>query len=210
MVELVVVIVVTGMVVVIVVVLEIVVVLVTVDTVKVADAEFLLVESVAVKVCAPPVVDGTVNEQSKVPVELVMQSLGLVCTFAPPNVKVIPWPLRLAAKPVPVTDTVSPMGPFVGLSVMKGVMVKDAVPLFVPSLTVTVSDPAGSTGTLNVHPDNRVPLASVEHGVGDATTPLKRTLTPEVMLGAKPVPDTETDAPVGPEGWPRVTDGVMV
>ena len=106
--------------------------IIEVVTVNVALAE-LEDASVAVTVTAPEVTDGTVKVTpdgiAPAAVEVV------VATVDVPNLTVI---AELAAKPLPVTVTVEPTAPEVGLKLIADVTVNEAVGELVPSVKVTV------------------------------------------------------------------------
>jgi hypothetical protein len=99
-------------------------VIVGVTTMKVADAVFELA-SVAVTVLAPAVEEGTTKVAVKAPKADVVTVAGMVVTVAPLNFIVI---VEEEARPAPVTVTVVPTGPEVGLRVIDEVMVKVVFP----------------------------------------------------------------------------------
>jgi sRNA-binding carbon storage regulator CsrA len=93
-------------------------------TTNVADAVFELA-SVAVTVLAPAVEEGTTKVAVKAPKADVVTVAGMVVTVAPLNFIVI---VEEEARPAPVTVTVVPTGPEVGLRVIDEVMVKVVFP----------------------------------------------------------------------------------
>jgi len=82
--------------------------------------------SVAVTACAPFVEAGTVKVALKDPSEFVVTVVGFVTCVIPSYLIVI---VEEAANPVPVTVTLVPILPVVGLSVMKATMLNVAVPV---------------------------------------------------------------------------------
>ncbi len=87
-------------------------------TVKVAEALFALA-SVAVTVLAPAVEEGTTKVAEKVPAADVVTVAGTVATVAPLNFIVM---VEEEAKLAPVTVTVTPTGPWMGVNVIVGVV----------------------------------------------------------------------------------------
>ena len=87
-------------------------------TVKVAEAVFALA-SVAVTVLAPAVEEGTTKVAEKVPAADVVTAAGTVVTVAPLNFIVM---VEEEAKLAPVTVTVTPTGPWMGVKVIVGVV----------------------------------------------------------------------------------------
>jgi hypothetical protein len=106
----------------------------------------LLLASVAVTVLSVKVAEGTVNEQLKSPTLMVWHELGdvscatslnsIVTVLVPPN-------------PVPVTVTVCPTGPLVGLMVIAAVTAKFTLLVLVPSVAATAWLPLVEWGTVN-------------------------------------------------------------
>jgi hypothetical protein len=95
----------------------------------------LLIPSVAKTVKLPAGLAGTTKVQLNPPVEPVVIDAGEVVCTTLSNSTVMP---EDAANPVPVTVTVVPAGPLVGLKLIADVTVKEAVGLLVPSLSCTV------------------------------------------------------------------------
>ena len=92
-------------------------------TVKVADAVFALA-SVAVTVLAPAVEEGTTKVAEKVPAADVVTAAGTVVTVAPLNFIVM---VEEEAKLAPVTVTVTPTGPWMGLRLIVEVVTANVV-----------------------------------------------------------------------------------
>jgi hypothetical protein len=101
-------------------------------------------------------------------------------------------------KPVPDTVTVAPIGPWVGLTRIAGVVTVNVPEAVWPpeSVAVTVV-PDVPLGTANVHekaPEESVPNEPLEQLETD--TPSKT--RPTVLDSENPVPETVTVAPTGP------------
>jgi len=92
--------------------------IVGVVTANVAEALFALA-SVAVTVLAPAVEEGTTKVAEKVPAADVVTVAGTVATVAPLNFIVM---VEEEAKLAPVTVTVTPTGPWMGVNVIVGVV----------------------------------------------------------------------------------------
>ena len=92
-------------------------------TVKVAEAVFALA-SVAVTVLAPAVEEGTTKVAEKVPAADVVTAAGTVVTVAPLNFIVM---VEEEAKLAPVTVTVTPTGPWMGLRLIVEVVTANVV-----------------------------------------------------------------------------------
>src|SRR5437773_579938 len=106
-------------------------------------AEGVFVPSLAVTVVPPVARVITVKVQLKLPlVAPEVHEPGMVVV---PNVMAMDWD---AAKPVPATVTLVPLGPELGLKVIARVTVNVAVTECVVSLAVTVRPPAGALGTV--------------------------------------------------------------
>ncbi len=103
-------------------------------TVKVAEAVFALA-SVAVTVLAPAVEEGTTKVAEKVPAADVVTAAGTVVTVAPLNFIVM---VEEEAKLAPVTVTVTPTGPWMGLRLIVEVV----------TVNVVVAVSAGTVPTL--------------------------------------------------------------
>ena len=104
------------------------------DDVTVNEAVGEFVPSVKVNVWAPEVDAGTVNVADKPPVEVVVEVLNV--TVVPPNVAVTECE---PSKPVPVTVTVEPTLPVVGLKLIEEVIVNVAEAVLVlPSVAEIV------------------------------------------------------------------------
>jgi hypothetical protein len=86
----------------------------------------------------------------KLPLASVVQGMpasAVTGTLLPPKIK----PMVLCgAKPLPFIATLLPTGPTLGVRLMPRVIVKVALPEYVPSDAVTVWGPAVVTGTVNV------------------------------------------------------------
>jgi hypothetical protein len=163
--------------------------------------------SPAVIECAPFVEAGTVNVALNEPTEFVVTVVGAVVCATPSNLMVI---VEEAAKPVPVTVTVVPTLPLVGLRVMKATMLKVAVATCVDaSVTVTVWAPFVEVpGTVNVAlKDPMLLLVIVEGDVGCVAPSYLMVMVEEA---AKPDPDTVTVVPPIPFAGLRVIDGLTV
>ena len=126
---------------------------------------------------------------------------GTVVTFTPLNFIVM---VAEGLKLVPVTVTVTPTGPWVGLRVIDGMTVNVAtavsagtVPTSLPDRT-TVYGPGVIEGTVNVHV--KVPVAEVVFVVQvwvAGVAPLK-VIVPIVVRTENPEPVTVTEMPTMP------------
>jgi hypothetical protein len=112
--------------------------------------------------------------------------------------------------PVPETVTVAPMGPWVGLTTIAGVVTVNApVAVWPPASVAVTVVPAVPTGTLNVQ--LKVPVAPV---VSEPTVQVviafeSKTKDASAFDTEKPVPDTVTVAPMGPWAGLTVIVGVV-
>src|SRR3972149_3849287 len=117
------------------------------DIVKVALAK-LPEASWAFTVWLPSVTAGTVKVAVKLPVALVVTNAGLVVTVTSSNLMVT---FELGVKPLPLTLTVAPTRPEVGVMVIFCTVVKVAVAfLAAASWAFTVWTPLVLAGTLKV------------------------------------------------------------
>jgi hypothetical protein len=166
--------------------------------------------SVAVTV-VPDVPLGTLKVHVNDPVPLVVNEplMQLVIVLAS---KISDFNFVDTEKPVPVTVTIVPGGPFVGLTVIFGVVTVNLPVATAPvtSFAVTVV-PEVPPGTLNVQlnapvaPDVREPLVQVVIVLESRTSDFN------FFTAEKPVPDTVTVAPTGPcVGLTRMDSAVAV
>jgi hypothetical protein len=186
-------------------------VIVGVVTVNVA-APWSELASVAMTVFAPAAVEGTTKVAVKVPAALVVTVAGLVVTVAKLNFIVM---VEEGAKLEPVTVTVTPTGPWVGLRVngRESVNTADAVsrgtvPMSLPE-TVTARAPSVSVGTVNAHA--KAPAAEVVWAVQVwvAIVPPAIAMEPIAVLMEYPVPVTVTMVPIGPMTGDREIAGLV-
>jgi len=163
--------------------------------------------SVAVTV-VPDVPLGTVKVQLKEPVALVPRPPPrLQLTITMPS-KTRPTVVE-TENPVPVTVTVAPTGPFVGATVIFGVVTLNVPVADLPPTSVAVTVvPDVPLGTLNVQLNVPVALVASEPLVQAETTTPSNT-SPTVVSTEKPVPETVTVAPVGPCFGATVIFGVV-
>lgn len=111
--------------------------------------------SVTRTIFSPVVIDGTVNVTAEnEPEPSVFFVGGVVVIRLPANVT---FRLEEGAKPWPETVIVAPEGPIVGCMVMRGVTVKLAFAVYVPSPALTSCIPVVEGGTMNLTPDGIAP-----------------------------------------------------
>jgi hypothetical protein len=159
--------------------------------------------SVAVTVCSPAMLGGTTNVQVNPPTALVLAPthvIGLVSHF---TVYVV-----LAAKPVPVSETVSPTMPLVGATEIPEVTVNVAVATFdAESVAVTVWVPATAAGTANVQVHApRAVIETEEQSVAPPGLHVALTVPPPT----NPSPVAVTEVPTIPFAGASVRLGVTV
>ncbi len=147
--------------------------------------------------CEPQELSPTVKVLAKLP----LASVVVVVTDALSNEMVT---VRLAEKPVPLTDTELPTCSEVVPRLIVGITVKVPVKLPLELSTRTVYDPPGTTGILN---ESEI--------VPEAETVLLLIITNEVpkakwlrkvVLAEKPLPVTDNSEPTGPLAGVRVID----
>ncbi len=111
-------------------------------------------------------------------------------------------PVSPALKPEPVTKTLLPGRPIVGNKATPAVLVNVAVPKSVPGIPVTVTmlGPLGAAAA-TVNEPVTTPPAIAQAGAPTAGPVIVQAASP----GLKPVPETETTWPAGPELGVRVT-----
>jgi hypothetical protein len=134
---------------------------------------------------------------------------------APPKV-IVPIVVR-TENPVPVTVTLVPTTPELGVRVILGLVTvnvavavsEGTVPISLPE-TVTTWPANVSVGTVNVHV--KVPVAEVVWAVQVwvAIVPPAMVIVPIFVLMEYPVPATVTMVPIGPWVGVRVNDGLNV
>ena len=147
--------------------------------------------------CEPQELSRTVKVVAKLP----LASVVVVVTDALSNEIVT---VRLAEKPVPVTDTELPTCTDVVPKLIAETTANVLVKLPLELSTRTVYDPAGTTGILNeseIEPEaETVPLLIITNEVPKAKWSRK------VVLAEKPVPVTDNSEPTGPLVGVRVID----
>jgi hypothetical protein len=157
----------------------------------------------------PDVPLGTLNVQVNAPVALVVRDpVVQLLTGMESNSSEV----RAAdtVNPVPDTVTVAPTGPWIGLTMIVGVVtVKVPVAVWPPGSVAVTVVPAVPLGTLNVQLN--VPVAPV---VSDPTVQLVIALLSKVKDASaveteNPVPETVTVAPMGPWVGLTVIAGVV-
>jgi len=123
--------------------------------------------------------------------------------MSPLGVEVIEQPVSPAAKLLPEMRTLVPGRPEAGSAEIAGSTVKSAVPKSVPGAPVTVT--TVTPGTIAAITGNE-PVTTPPEIVQDAPPPTAGPARAHVKsVGLKPVPDTDIDAPTGPEAGDRVT-----
>jgi hypothetical protein len=150
----------------------------------------------------PNVPPGTLNTQSNAPVALVVREpLEQLTTVTPSKTS---FSALVTEKPVPDTVTVTPTGPWVGPTVIVGVVTVNAPVAVGPlaSLAVTVV-PDVPLGTRNVQVNAPVPLVVKEPFVQLVIAFASKTRDSSAVDTEKPVPETVTVAPTGP--WAGAT-----
>ncbi|MFZ0942923.1 MAG: hypothetical protein WAN54_03395 [Syntrophobacteraceae bacterium] len=157
--------------------------------------------SVAMTV-VPNVPPGTLNTQSNAPVALVVREpLAQLTTLTPSKTS---FSALVTEKPVPDTVTVTPTGPWVGPTLIVGVVTVNAPvavwPLASRAVTVVPDVPLGIR---NVHVNAPVPLVVKEPFVQLVIAFASKTKDSSAVDTEKPVPETVTVAPTGP--WAGVT-----
>ena len=151
---------------------------------------------------------GTVNVQLNAPVPSIVKEplvqLAIVIPSKTSDASVVD-----TEKPVPDTVTVAPTGPWVGLTVIVGVVTVNVLVAACPPTSVAVTVvPDVPLGTSNVHVNAPVPPVVNGPPVQLAiVTPSKTKTT--VLVTEKPVPDTVTVARTGPWTGPTVIVGVV-
>jgi hypothetical protein len=143
------------------------------------------------------------------PVAEVVWAVQVWVAIVPPAMDIEPI-VVLTENPEPVTVTLVPTGPEVGLRLIEGVVtvkVADAV-FALASVAVTVLAPAEEAGTTNVA--EKAPVADVVTVTGTVVCVAPLNFIVMVEVEAKPAPVTVTVVPTGPEVGFRVIDGVTV
>lgn len=113
-------------------------------------------------------------------------------------------------KPVPDTFTVAPTGPVVGLSVIAGVVTMNfPVAVWPPTSVAFTVVPDVPLGTLNAQLNAPVPLVVREPLVQLEIVFVSNTSDVSAIDTEKPVPDTVTTAPIGPDVGLTVIAGVV-
>jgi hypothetical protein len=157
---------------------------------------------------APEAPGGTANVHVNVPVPLVVKEPLAQPVIALPSstsdVREVD-----TENPVPETVTAVPWGPWVGLTVIVGVVTMNTVVAVWPPLSVAVTVvPTVSLGTLNSQP--KVPLALVvKEPTAQLTIVAPSKTSPTVLVTEKPVPETVTITPTGPCVGLTVIAGVV-
>jgi hypothetical protein len=150
----------------------------------------LAAASVTATVFAPVEVEGTVKVPEKLPFAPLEPAPVSENPAPPPKVAVN---ALVAANPVPVTVTVAPTAPLVGLNAIAGVTVNVAVAVLLLTLTRTVCAPAALGGTVNDAPENEPEPFVVVAGVSVTGVPSYVAVTE--VLGGKLEPEIETGSP---------------
>ena len=143
------------------------------------------------------------------PVAEVVWAVQVWVAIVPPAMDIEPI-VVLTENPEPVTVTLVPTGPEVGLRLIEGVVtvkVADAV-FALASVAVTVLAPAEDAGTLNVA--EKAPVADVVTVTGTVVCVAPLNFIVMVEVEAKPAPVTVTVVPTGPEVGFRVIDWMTV
>jgi hypothetical protein len=150
---------------------------------------------------------GTGKVTEKLPTLLLLGEGGAVVCAVPSKVSETALD---AAKPLPVTVTVSPTWVVAGERVSFELTVKVAEALLAdPSEAATVCEPFVLAGTVNETP-LKPPLASVVGDSGEVVWPEPSKETPMALDAAKPVPETVAESPTFPDAAERVIVGVTV
>jgi hypothetical protein len=150
-------------------------------------------------VYGPIVPDATVNDPDIAPPATAQSGLEI----RPLGDEVIVQPVSPAAKLLPVMRTFVVARPEVGSNEIAGSTVKSVVPKSVPGAPVTVT--VVTPGTIAAITGNE-PVTTPPEIVQDAPPPTAGPARAHVKsVGLKPVPDTDIDAPTGPEAGDRVT-----
>jgi hypothetical protein len=112
-------------------------------------------------------------------------------------------------KPVPATVTAAPRGPWVGLTVIAGVVTVNApIAVWPPASVAVTVVPDVLLGTLNVQVNAPVAPVVREPAVQLVIVTASKT-SPTALVTEKPVPDTVTVAPSGPWAGLTVIAGVV-
>ena len=145
----------------------------------------------------PDVSVGTLNVHVNVPVPLVVKEPFVQLVIVTPS-KTNPT-VFVTEKSVPDTVTVVPTGPCVGLTVIAGVVIVNALVAVWPPMSVAVTGtPAVPLGTANVQLNAPVPPVIKEPLVQLEIALVSKTSDVRGVDTEKPVPVTVTVAPAGP------------
>ena len=151
-----------------------------------------------------------VTVQLNVPVLLVSPQLVVESVSPDSGVSVIEIVAveEVGVNPVPLTVTDVPLGPWLGVSVIVGVVIVNEAVATLLELSVAVivygvaeADPERT----NVHPENDPPVSTVQEDTEETVAPVDA-VNVTVALGANPVPEAPTVRPLGP--WLGVSASV--
>ena len=143
-----------------------------------------------------------VTVQLNVPVLLVSPQLVVESVSPDSGVSVIEIVAveEVGVNPVPLTVTVVPLGPWLGVSVIVGVViVNEAVATLLElSVAVIVYGVVEAVPVrTNVHPENDPPVPTVQVDAEETVAPVDA-VNVTVALGANPVPEAPSVRPLGP------------
>jgi len=146
----------------------------------------------------PEVPEGTEKPQVKAPAAPVVSEPELHEWIATES-KTKDWMGVETENPVPLTLTDAPIGPWVGVAVIEGVVTLNVPDVLWPPASVAVTVvPAVPEGTAN--PQEKAPVAPVvsDPDVHDEIVMVSKTSEASGLETEKPVPATVTAAPTGP------------